>query len=310
MALSRGLCPAKQGRGGCDGPKVRPNKRCRFATIKAGGGVVDLPEVITEATRPIAPSSYSGVVDGGRLRMKPGQASQDVVTWQFFGTFVFHGKVREAIGATMFFSAMRKEASFFRVHFKQLLWCVRRESGEISGREHLHALIAGLPAYAITERSCRGIEARWASFGGASAVVRVFNRSLDGPAYILKGLEQAFDASQQGVDLKEFTKFSRSSEITLSESVIRVAMSRRLLGKRSRLRTTPREVSLTPDSSQVRSSLPEGPIAAAPAAREVPAPWVRFVGLGGHYEAVKGEIQGDSRTKGPATLPVVTSGMP
>ena len=59
-------------------------------------------------------------------------------------------KLADAVRIKMFFALMRKQADNFGVHFKQTIWCLRIESGEITGRLHLHALIAGFPEHALT----------------------------------------------------------------------------------------------------------------------------------------------------------------
>ena len=70
----------------------------------------------------------------------------DDVGWQFFSTFSFKSlKVREAVWIKMFFTVMREQADNFGIHFFDLMWALRYELGEQTGRPHFHALIAGLP---------------------------------------------------------------------------------------------------------------------------------------------------------------------
>lgn len=239
--------------------------------------------------------------------MKPELQGLCRVQWQLFCTFTLRGEtVPERHLAAMFFSLVRETASNFGVHFKQLIWCLRRESGERTHRRHLHALIAGLPAYAITPRVCRATESIWERLGGGWAVVRVFDSTLAGTDYILKGLEQAQRSYDlQGANLYEFQKFGGRSDLTLSESLIRVVMGRRQLAKRGRSSTTQSGVNPTPDPAQVETRAPVGMSSKDDRLQgcsftnglNVPAEHVRWIG-------------GYSGDKAAAILPVVTSTAP
>jgi len=159
------------------------------------------------------------------------------VRWQLFCTFTFKGeKVPVSARATLFFSLVRETASNFGVHFSQLVWCLRLESGEASGRLHLHALIAGLPAYGISARTCLSMMSRWERLGGGIARVRVYDAALHGASYIVKGLEQTLLIGTadkvNGANLYEFGKFGQADKVTLSKSFHRVVLGRRRLAKR------------------------------------------------------------------------------
>jgi hypothetical protein len=227
------------------------------------------------------------------------------IRWQLFCTFTLKSdRVPERVLRTMFFATARKKAGNFGVHFSKLVWCLRLEIGESTGRRHLHALITGLPPYAITERGCRATESIWGSVGGGHAVVRVFDPYLAGVDYILKGLEQAELAwSQQGANLYEFTKFGRTGDVTLSESAIRVAMGRRYLAKtRKPASTVPSGVIRTPEPASVETSPPVTMPRKGPEA-----------GLQGHKQAERSAqhirwVRGFSVEQAAATLPAVTRG--
>jgi len=154
------------------------------------------------------------------------------VSWQLFCTFTFKSeRLPDRHRVTLFFSLVREMASNYGSHFSKVLWCVRLEAGELTGRLHLHALIAGLPTYTIKPRICRAVESIWTRLGGGFPVVRVYNPALAGADYILKGLEQIQGASLQGANMYEFRKFGGPGNVTLSESVIRVVIGRRGIAK-------------------------------------------------------------------------------
>jgi len=156
------------------------------------------------------------------------------INWQFFGTFTFkRERTPEGIRRSMFFALLRTQAGSFGVHFKKLIWCLRRESGESTGRLHYHAIIAGLPPCAVTTRNCHAICSQWEKVGGGIARVTQYNSSLDGLDYLLKGSGLTGSAaSRYAGDYHELTKFGGSCDVTLSESCIRVLDGRRLIGQR------------------------------------------------------------------------------
>ena len=128
----------------------------------------------------------------------------------------------------MFVALLRTQARSFRVHFTEVLWCLRRERGESTGRLHQHAVIAGLPPSAGA-RNCLALMSQWERLGGGIARVSVYNSSLDGLDYILKGsgLTES-KATRWAGDYHELSKFGGSCDVTLSKSVCRY------LGNRSR----------------------------------------------------------------------------
>ena len=109
------------------------------------------------------------------------------VNWQYFCSFSFRSEKHCArFGPRMIAALVRTQARSFRVHFSEILWCLRRESGEATGRLHLHAVIAGLPPFAGA-RNCLALMSQWEGLGGGIARVGVYNSSMDGLDYILKG---------------------------------------------------------------------------------------------------------------------------
>jgi len=128
----------------------------------------------------------------------------------------------------MFVALVRTQARSFRVHFSEILWCLRRERGESTGRWHQHAVIAGLPPSAGA-RNCFALMSQWESLGGGMARVSVYNSSLDGLDYILKGSGLTESTAKRWAgDYHELSKFGGLCDVTLSKSVCRY------LGNRSR----------------------------------------------------------------------------
>jgi hypothetical protein len=78
--------------------------------------------------------------------MNPEIYALSLIEWQLFASLTFKSeKLPDAVRIKMFFALMREQADNFGVHFKQMIWCLRTEAGEATGRLHLHAIIAGLP---------------------------------------------------------------------------------------------------------------------------------------------------------------------
>lgn len=149
------------------------------------------------------------------------------INWQFFCTLTFSREnLSEGRRLSIFFAVMRLQAKNSGVHFKNLVWCLRRERGEALGRIHYHAVIAGFPKSFVNKPSCFATEKIWKSLGGGHAKVTEYVSSLDGLDYILKGLAQESQpgslATRYAGDYHELTKFGESCEVTLSESCVRV----------------------------------------------------------------------------------------
>ena len=155
------------------------------------------------------------------------------VNWQYFCTLTFRGEKQcKRYGPQMFVALVRTQAKNWNVHFKKVLWCLRRESGESTGRWHLHAVIAGLPPSA-GPRNCLALMSQWETLGGGMARVSRYDSSLDGLDYILKGsgLTES-KATRWAGDYHELAKFGHSCDVTLSESVIRYLGNRQQPGQR------------------------------------------------------------------------------
>src|SRR5258706_13619776 len=107
------------------------------------------------------------------------------VDWQFFCTLTFKKETSERVRLTMFFSWLRTIGENAGVHFKRMLWCLRVEKGEATGRLHFHSVIAGLPPHFVNRMTCMATMAIWEKHGGGMARVSQYSSALDGIDYIL-----------------------------------------------------------------------------------------------------------------------------
>jgi len=138
------------------------------------------------------------------------------VPWQFFGTLTFRSaRVPERKRITKWFALARKIARWHKVNFPKLVWALRMESGEISGRLHYHFLLANLPLYAVQRGTCFSLMAQWEKLGGGMARVREYDSTLGGLDYFLKCLH-----IDPGANAYEVGKFSGSVDgLLLSDSM-------------------------------------------------------------------------------------------
>jgi hypothetical protein len=165
--------------------------------------------------------------------MNPEKHLLENIKWQFFCTFTFRTlKVSEAVWLKMYFAMMREQADNFGVHFLKILWVLRKEKGEMTQRPHFHALIAGLPNTAVNEATCFSYMKIWERIGGGISRVRVFDSTLAGVEYVLKGVDEAF--SNAGANWYELRKFGERCDVMLSLSSIRHMENRSRFGLRGR----------------------------------------------------------------------------
>jgi len=69
--------------------------------------------------------------------MNPELFALSLIEWQLFATLTFKSDaLADAVRLKMFFALMRKQADNFGVHFKENIWCLRREDGELVTRFH------------------------------------------------------------------------------------------------------------------------------------------------------------------------------
>jgi hypothetical protein len=165
--------------------------------------------------------------------MNPEIYALSLIEWQLFVSLTFKSvNLADAVRIKMFFALMRKQADNFGVHFKKTIWCLRTEPGEITGRLHLHALIAGFPKHALTTATCFSFMRIWEGLNGGIARVSLYSPLLEGVGYVLKGCEAEYQRT--GGDYYEARKFGGNCDVMLSESVFKVIEGRRQIGKRRR----------------------------------------------------------------------------
>jgi hypothetical protein len=172
------------------------------------------------------------------MRMhNPELFSLSLVQWQLFCTFTFkQSKLSEKVRLAMFFALARTQANNFGLHFKRMMWVLRRERGEATGRYHFHALFAGLPPHVVNSGTCLATMKIWERIGGGFARVTEYNSQLDGVDYILKRGDEAVLslARRWAGDYYELTKFGSNCDLMLSESLCAHLVQRTLVGRRGR----------------------------------------------------------------------------
>jgi hypothetical protein len=146
------------------------------------------------------------------------------VDWQFFGTCTFRSvRTSDRRRHGMWFALLRRTGRHFGRNFGQLLWALRQEEGELSGRTHFHYLLAGLDRRAMNPTTCFWLMDGWERLGGGMSRVKVFDPRLNAGAYILKDGCGHADASLGG-GVYETAKFSsRDCQLTIAKSVWNLA---------------------------------------------------------------------------------------
>lgn len=95
-----------------------------------------------------------------------------LIEWQFFATLTFRReKVSGRKARQMFDRVIGLQGRNFGVHYRRMIWCLRTEFGEMTGRKHLHALIGGLPNHAKTTATSFAFKRLWEQAGGGMARV-------------------------------------------------------------------------------------------------------------------------------------------
>jgi len=171
---------------------------------------------------------------------KPNTSLLAKVPWGVFLTLSFAVEnMPEVLRRKYFFAFLREVASGVGLHFHRLLWLLRPENGEQTGRRHYHALVGGLPQHVLTPRYCLTLMAVWehqrplvlrvgprgkpqqlSKYCGM-ARVRIFNPSLDGLDYCLPSGGEARSSgwSLSGANSYEANKFGGATEVETSESL-------------------------------------------------------------------------------------------
>jgi len=164
-----------------------------------------------------------------------------VIEWQFFGTLTFKSeRLSPERRLKMWFALNRTLASWYHIHFTKLLWVLRIEQGEATGRTHFHCLIGGLPSAAaaggitiqrqggdfdVTNRTCHALEAKWGRMGlhesdkqNRISRFSLYDSRLNGASYITKCL--GVESGRFCKDVYESAKFGLGdNQLILSDSI-------------------------------------------------------------------------------------------
>ena len=82
------------------------------------------------------------------------------------------------------FAFFREAAHVAGVHFKKSMWCLRYETGEMTGRDHYHCLFSVLGSEWVGIATCFYLMDFWEKkLRCGHARVRVFAPALGGAAY-------------------------------------------------------------------------------------------------------------------------------
>ena len=146
------------------------------------------------------------------------------IEWELFATLTFKSeRLPERVRLSLFFALLREFCAEFDLRFRYLLWCLRQERGEVSGRRHFHLLLAGVRGTLVNQTTCFWLMDKWEKLGGGMARIHVFDSRLNAGSYILKRCGFSRNAVDLG-DAYESAKFaSKACELMLADRVWKVA---------------------------------------------------------------------------------------
>jgi len=146
------------------------------------------------------------------------------------------------------------------MHVDALDWFLRPELGEVGLRFHYHALFAGFPLQALTQRNRLAIASQWEKLGGGMARVRAWAGSYEMASYVLTGVVSGVTAECQArKDCYELSKFGNSLTPTWSKRLLaRMASHSEMLQHRGDLRRKTDEVA-TNGECHTQCKIPESP---------------------------------------------------
>jgi len=158
-------------------------------------------------------------------------------SWQFFATMTF--KDDKSVGGRVPSIAKQYKAAhaFLRLtarrfahgesrksRIESLLWVLRHEYGELTGRPHFHALLGGIPAGYVNTTSRFWLKHQWSQIVRAGNLdVRRYEYTLGGVSYCLKKLEEDLSGySYEAANAYEVARFKgQDSEVSISRSCLR-----------------------------------------------------------------------------------------
>jgi len=113
-----------------------------------------------------------------------------LIRWQFVAGLSFRSETfSEGRQVAIFKGALRTVTRALGVRFRESVWALKLEWGELGDRPHFHALLTGFPASQVTLATCRRIGNAWKQKGGGHELeVSVLEQSKPGLAYVAKQL--------------------------------------------------------------------------------------------------------------------------
>jgi hypothetical protein len=179
---------------------------------------------------------------------KPDVYNLSSLEWQLFVTLTkARDNARPGALRKHWFSLCRRIACYGGIHFRELLWMLRIENGEIGDRFHFHALVGGLPPHVPTLSLCYAIQEWWEhsvplvvrqasrlvdgkpigrfemlSRDCGMARVRIYDPSMNGLDYNSPDSEEGKASTRSpvnGANRYEATKFGGASSVEYSKSV-------------------------------------------------------------------------------------------
>lgn len=146
--------------------------------------------------------------------------------WQFFGTLTFAQPVPGLVlSRKLVYAFLYKVPRVLHTPFPRLLWVLRVEHGEATGRLHYHFLLGG--GNSANLGHCFTLNAMWDALPRCGhARIRLFDVSQNGAAYVASCLAAEGTA---GANFYEAQKFgTQGSDVTLSNSLVRLVGGRRV----------------------------------------------------------------------------------
>lgn len=147
--------------------------------------------------------------------------------WQYFGTLTFAQPVPGlAASRKLVFAHLYRAAKLLKSPFSRLVWVLRAEHGEKTGRLHYHFLL-GAGTLKPNLGLCFTLNNNWEKLPRCGiARHRIFDKSQNGAEYVVACLSGEDTA---GADFYESMKFgTQGSDVTLSNSLCRVIGGRRV----------------------------------------------------------------------------------
>jgi len=168
------------------------------------------------------------------------------IEWQVFGTLTYTPRRGGRIPGPVvcrknWFAFLRAVQEDAGVPFSRLLWVLRSELGEITGRPHFHFLLSGIPSEKLNPSFLHVMDHRWEEADcrrmspakldpatgelatRAHASIRRFAPGISGPEYVAKNL----GCTWSGGDHYEVAKFKGLESVEFSKSVWEVLRAAR-----------------------------------------------------------------------------------